>query len=112
VQRLPFGLRDKVDEKLDDLRDVEIIGEVPQTTPTTWVSPLVVFPKADGKDIHVCLNMRRANEAIVRERHTIPTIEEVLPWSDAERQCSVRLILSGGSIRSNWRRAQGVLEPS
>ena len=35
-------------EKLDDLRDVEIIEEVPQTTPTTWVSPLVVFPKADG----------------------------------------------------------------
>ena len=26
----------------------------------------------------VCVDMRRANEAIIRERHPIPTIEEVL----------------------------------
>ena len=69
ARRLPFGLRDKVDEKLDELLDA---------TPMTWVSPLVVVPKADGKIICICVNMRRANEAIVRERHAIPTIEEVL----------------------------------
>ena len=46
-------------------------------TPTTWVSPLIVAPKPDG-DIRVCVDMRRANEAIVRERHPIPTIEEIL----------------------------------
>ena len=40
--------------------------------------PLVVVPKADGKDIRVCVAMRRANEPTVRERHPIPTIEEVL----------------------------------
>ena len=78
VQRLPFGLRDKVDEKLDELLDMGIIEEVPEATPTTWVSPLVVVPKAGGKDIRVCVDMRRANEAIIRERHPIPTIEEVL----------------------------------
>ena len=33
------GLRDKVDEKLDELLDMEIIEEVPEATPTTWVSP-------------------------------------------------------------------------
>ena len=78
VRRLPFGLRDKVDDKLDELLDMGIIEEVPEATPTTWVSPLVVVPKADGKDIRVCVDMRRANEAIIRERHPIPTIEEVL----------------------------------
>ena len=76
VRRLPFGLRDKVDEKLDDLLDKDIIEEVPNT-PTTWVSPLVVAPKPDG-DIRECIDMRRANKAIVRERHPIPTIEEIL----------------------------------
>ena len=76
VRRLPFGLRDKVDQKLDDLLDKDIIEEVPNT-PTTWVSPLVVAPKPDG-DIRECIDMRRANKAIVRERHPIPTIEEIL----------------------------------
>lgn len=76
VRRLPFGLRDKVDRKLDDLLDKDIIEEVPDT-PTAWVSPLVVAPKPDG-DIRVCVDMRRANEAIERERHPIPTIEEIL----------------------------------
>ena len=76
VHRLPFGLRDKVDLKLDDLLSKDIIEELPDT-PTSWISPLVVAPKPDG-DIRVCVDMRRANEAIIRERHPIPTIEEVL----------------------------------
>ena len=76
VRTLPFGLRDKVDLKLDDLLSKYIIEEVPDT-PTSWISPLVVAQKPDG-DIRVCVDMRRANEAIIRERHPIPTIEEVL----------------------------------
>ena len=76
VRRLLFGLRDKVDRKLDELLKEDIIEEVP-SGPTEWVSPLVVVPKPDG-DIRVCVDMRRANEAIERERHPIPTIEEVL----------------------------------
>ena len=47
VRRLPFGLRGKVDEKLDDLLAKDIIEEVPNS-PTEWVSPLVVVPKPDG----------------------------------------------------------------
>ena len=76
VRRLPFGLRDKVDEKLDELLEKDIIKEVSRR-PTEWVSPLVVVPKSDG-DIRICVDMRRANEAIVRECQPIPTIEEVL----------------------------------
>ena len=36
-----------------------------------------MVPKADG-DIRICVDMRRANIAIERERHPIPSIEEVL----------------------------------
>ena len=76
VRRLPFGLRKKTDKKLDELLEMGIIEEVPEG-PTGWVSPLVVIPKEDG-DVRVCVDMRRANQAITRERHPIPTIEEVL----------------------------------
>lgn len=76
MRRLPFGLRDKVDKKLDELLQEDIIEEVP-CGPTEWTSPLVVVPKPDG-DIRICVDMRRANGAIERERHPIPTIEEVL----------------------------------
>ena len=78
VRRLPFGLRDKVDGKLDELLEKGIIEEIPEATPTRWVSPLVVVPKAGSQDIRVCIDMRRANEAIVRERHPIPTLQEVI----------------------------------
>ncbi|XP_068742404.1 uncharacterized protein [Montipora capricornis] len=76
VRRLPFGLREKVDKELDELLKEDIIEEVPNG-PTGWVSPLVVVPKPDG-DIRICVDMRRANEAIERESHPIPTNEEVL----------------------------------
>ncbi|KAL9966531.1 hypothetical protein ACROYT_G024619 [Oculina patagonica] len=76
VRRIPFGLREKVDKKLDELLELDIIEEVPEG-PSGWISPLVVVPKGDG-DVRVCVDMRWANEAIIRERHPIPTVEELL----------------------------------
>ena len=65
VRRLPFGLREKVEKKLDELLEKEIIEEV-SNAPTTLLSPLVALPKPDG-DIRICVDMRRANKATVRE---------------------------------------------
>ena len=76
VRRILFGLRAKVDEKLDELSQADIIEEIPEG-PSSWISPLVVVPKSDG-DVRVCVDMRRANEAIIRERHPIQTVEELL----------------------------------
>ncbi|CAM1154209.1 Uncharacterised protein r2_g4246 [Pycnogonum litorale] len=45
--------------------------------PSIWVSPVVVIPKVNG-DIRLCVDMRRANVAVMRERFPIPTIDEVL----------------------------------
>ena len=45
VRRIPFGLREKVDKKLDQLLELDIIEEVPDG-PSGWISPLVVIPKA------------------------------------------------------------------
>jgi len=75
VRRVPFHIRQKLDSKLDELLESDIIE--PVEGPTPWVSMLVVVLKPSG-ELRVCVDMRRANEAVVRERHPIPTVEEVL----------------------------------
>ena len=72
---VPFGVRQKVEKKLEELVNADIIE--PVTGPTPWVSPVVVVPKK-GDDIRLCVDMREANEAIVRERHPIPSVDEIL----------------------------------
>lgn len=75
VRCTPFSLRDKVKEKIEELIAMDIIE--PVEGPTPWVSPVVVVPKQND-EIRLCVDMRRANEAIIRERYPIPTVDEVL----------------------------------
>ena len=75
VRRMPFGHRDLARAKIDELLAADIIERV--EGPTPWVSPIVTVPK-DNNDIRLCVDMRQANKAIVRERHPIPTIQELL----------------------------------
>ena len=74
LRRIPFSLRKKVEDKLDKLleKDIEKVK-----WPTSWVSPVCVVPKPTG-EIRLFVDMRRANEAVQRERYSIPTIDEVL----------------------------------
>ena len=74
LRRVPYGLREKLEKKIDELEELDIIEKV--NTTSKWVNPIVVVPKKD--DIRLCIDMRRANEAVKRERYTIPTTEEVL----------------------------------
>ena len=75
VRRVPFSLRDKLEQKLNELVELDVIEKA--EGPTPWISPVVVVPKPNG-DIRLCVDMRQANSAIVRERHPIPTVDEVL----------------------------------
>ncbi|XP_041926472.1 uncharacterized protein K02A2.6-like isoform X1 [Alosa sapidissima] len=75
LRRIPFNLRGPVERKIKELLDTDIIEEV--NGPTPWVSPVVVVPKANS-EIRLCLDMRQANRAIVRERYPIPTVDEIL----------------------------------
>ena len=54
VRRIPLGLREKVEKKLDELLELDIIEGVPEG-PSGWISPLVVVPKSDG-DVRVCVD--------------------------------------------------------
>ena len=75
LRRTPFHIRKDVEKKLQQLADLDIIEDV--EGPTPWVSLLVAVPKPNG-EVRVCVDMRRDNEEVVRERHTIPTLEETL----------------------------------
>lgn len=57
-RRIPFGLRDMVEAKLEELVEVEVIELVLE--PTQWISPLDVVLKASG-DIRRCVGMHHAN---------------------------------------------------
>ncbi|XP_062557023.1 uncharacterized protein LOC134221870 [Armigeres subalbatus] len=75
MRRIPVPLEESVDRKLDELLRRDII-EV-KTGPTTWVSPLVVVGKTNGEP-RLCLDLRRVNEAVLREHHPMPSVDDYL----------------------------------
>ncbi|XP_062537721.1 uncharacterized protein K02A2.6-like [Armigeres subalbatus] len=75
LRRIPIPLEDAVNKKLDDLLARDIIEK--KTGPATWVSLLLVANKANG-EIRLCVDLRRVNQAVIRDRHPMPVIEDVL----------------------------------
>ena len=73
-RRLPILLQQQVDVEIDHLIKLNVLEQV--TKPPTWVNPLIVVPKKIG--IRLCVDMRMANTAIIREPYQIPTLEEIL----------------------------------
>lgn len=74
-RRIPVALENAANAKIDELLDLGIIEKV--DGPSQWISPLVVVPKSN--DVRICVDMRRANQAIDRENYPLPTIEDFLP---------------------------------
>ena len=75
MRRIPFSRKQKVVDKLEELETLDVIEKV--NGPTSWVNPLVAVEKPNG-DVRICLDMRQANRAILREKHPVSTIEETL----------------------------------
>lgn len=75
LRRIPFSRRAKVEQTIQELIKLDVLERV--EGPTSWVNPLVAVEKPNG-DIRICLDMRRANQAILREKHPVPTVEETL----------------------------------
>ncbi|CAB4034315.1 Hypothetical predicted protein [Paramuricea clavata] len=76
-RRTPFHLRDKVANEIEKLLKEDVIEKV-EDTPTPWVSPIVTPPKKEPGAIRLCVDMREPNKAIQRERHQMPTIDELI----------------------------------
>lgn len=75
-RRIPIPLETKVGNKIQELLDCDIIEEV--QGPSRWVSPVVPILKGNG-DLRLCIDMRRANTAIMRENHPLPCMDQLLP---------------------------------
>lgn len=75
-RRVPIPLEAKINKKIKELIDTDIIE--PVNGPSDWISPLVPVLKGDG-DVRICVDMRRANLAIIREKYPLPTMEQLIP---------------------------------
>lgn len=74
-RRAPIALEERIYDKLKLLLDLDIIEKV--RGPSAWVSPMVPILKSSG-EVRICVDMRRANQAVHRESHPLPVIEEIL----------------------------------
>ncbi len=76
-RRVPFHVRQQLEEQLKRDEDLGVLERI--EGPTPWVSPIVVAPKPKSPgQVRVCVDMRQANQAIKRERHVTPTIKEII----------------------------------
>lgn len=76
-RRVPVALEKTVNAKIQEMVEQGIVEKV--NGPSKWISPLVVVPRGSSDKIRICVDMRRANEAVERENHPLPTFEDLLP---------------------------------
>lgn len=76
LRRCPIPLLQQVESKLKELEQLDVIEKV--TRPASWVSPLVPILKDNG-ELRLCIDMRRANQAIQRLNHPLPIFDDLLP---------------------------------
>jgi hypothetical protein len=75
ARRVPIPLKEKVKRELQRMKDDGVIKEI--TEPTEWVSPMVPVVKPDG-DVRICVDLKKLNKAVERERFIIPTIDDII----------------------------------
>ena len=46
------------------------------TAPTEWCAPMVPAPKKSGQ-VRICVDLRKFNKTVKRERFVLPTVEEI-----------------------------------
>ena len=76
-RRIPFHMRERVEQELDILQQLDIIKPV-HDTPTPWVSPITVVQKRNSDNIRICVDMRNVNTPVKRERHITPTVDDLV----------------------------------
>ena len=73
-RRVPLSYRDKLKTTLNDLVKRNIIA--PVTSPTDWVSSLVI---AEKKNLRLCIDPKDLNKNVKRSHYQLPTFDEIVP---------------------------------
>ena len=74
ARRVPLPMLQQVKEELQRMEENEVIEAV--TEPTDWCAPMVPVPRKNGK-VRICVDLKRLNEGVRRERYVLPTAEEI-----------------------------------
>ena len=83
-RRVPISMKADIKAELDAMEEQGIITRVREGEPTRWVNSLVYRRKPNGQ-IRICLDPKDLNKAILRDHHTTPTLDEILPtFKDAK----------------------------
>ena len=76
LRRLPVALRDRVEAELRQMVKDDVI--TPVSTPTPWVSALLVVAKPQN-GIRICIDPTPLNRALQRSVYYMPNIDDILP---------------------------------
>ncbi|MEE4247203.1 MAG: reverse transcriptase domain-containing protein, partial [Kangiellaceae bacterium] len=71
---VPFALKDRVREELENLENQGIIQKVSHSD---WASPIVPVVKSSGK-IRICGDYKQVNKAIYTDPYPLPLIDDIL----------------------------------
>ena len=74
-RRVAIPLLPKVKEELERIEAMGVISKVDE--PTDWCAGLVVVPKSNGQ-VRICVDLTKLNESVCRERHLLPSVEQIL----------------------------------
>ena len=76
TRRIPTALREPL---RDELKRLEALGVIEQVDgPTHWTSALVVVHKTNGA-LRICIDPHDLNPALKRNKHPVPTVDDLLP---------------------------------
>jgi DNA-binding HxlR family transcriptional regulator len=75
----------KLEKKLRELEQYDIVEKV--DGPSKWVSPVIAILKKND-EIRLCIDMRRANEAVIRERYCIPIVDAIIQDLNQNKVCT------------------------
>ena len=73
ARKIPFALRPRLKDELDQLTEKGVIA--PVNEPTEWVSALALDTKKSG-ELRICIDPRPLNKALRREHYKLPTLDE------------------------------------
>lgn len=76
TRKVPISLKTDLKNELDRLKKLGVI--TPVSTPTDWISSMVVARKSSGA-IRLCIDPKPLNLALKRNQYPTPTIEDILP---------------------------------
>lgn len=92
ARRVSAPMLPKVKTELERMVRCGVIEEV--TEPTEWCAPIVPVPKRSG-DVRICVDLKKLNMAVKRERFVLPTIDDILPRLAESRVFSLLDAASG-----------------